>query len=77
MGDRRRVCSKPMPALSLSKRVSMVSRLRNSTLSAIGLLIRVGLHGARRRAGDPVVTPPPTPQRPWHSHRDTTHGFSH
>ncbi|MCY3536151.1 MAG: hypothetical protein OXI08_03165 [Cyanobacteria bacterium MAG IRC4_bin_6] len=55
----------------------MVSRLRNSTLSAIGLLIRVGLHGARRRAGDPVVTPPPTPQRPWHSHRDTTHGFSH
>ena len=35
-GDRCRVCSKPMVDLSLSKRVSMMKRLPNSTVSSRG-----------------------------------------
>ena len=34
LGDRCRVCSKPMLGLSLSKRVAIMNRLRNSTLSS-------------------------------------------
>ena len=54
MGQRGRVCSRPLLDLSTSKRVSMLNRLPNSTLSSRGI-DRCSCCGA----GDQVKAPLP------------------